>query len=370
MVSWLKLDSIEIYLFLLIPPIETVDGDIIYVRKIDSDGSFTPGNAAFDTQLTGGDLATLNQNFISALGKDAGEIIVDGDGFVSLANRGPEELVPGTVLDTLDIQVYNAVESGQGLITINNYITDGVTTSWEINEYPQANSSVIVKLNNLILDNDSYEVDYKNKLVTLTDSTQIESNQTLSILTIGNNGNNILDSDTFTGDNDTTEFETAITYQTPISAFVTVDGVVSENYNLVKSDNNLITIDFGGAPATDSIIHYTIYAGETQQYSQIIVDKTFNNKNYNTTHNFSEIGFPFNDKPVADKILVKKGDKFMLKSYPSKFQEDKIKIPFNNSRYYAPKDYIGMLEYVYGDWKTPVKDWDYFAGDGCAKELY
>jgi phosphorylcholine metabolism protein LicD len=70
------------------------------------------------------------------------------------------------------------------------------------------------------------------------------------------------------------------------------------------------------------------------------------------------------------QYMVKKKDKFMLKSYPAKFQTEKIKLLFNNSEYYAPKDYVGMLEYAYGDWKTPVKDWDFFAGDGCAKEIY
>lgn len=302
------------------PPIETLEGDIIYIRKIDSDGSFTPGDAAFDTQLTGGDLSTLNNAFLTATGKSAGEIVVDGDGFISIANRGPEELVPGTVLDTLDIQVYNAVESGQGVITIQNFLTDGSTTSWELEQFPQYNGSIIVKINNVILDNTSYEVDYKTKTLSITDSSAITPNQVLSILTIGNNGNNILDSDKFIGDGKTTEFETAITYTTPISGFITINGVVTENYNLIQSTNNRVTIDFGGAPAKDDVITYTIYQGDTQQYSQIIVDKTFDITNNNKIHEFAEIGFPFNEKPVADKILVKKGDRFLKSHYNIEYQ--------------------------------------------------
>jgi len=301
------------------PAIETVAGDIIYIRRIDSDGSFTPGDAAFDTQLNGGDLTAFGNAYLTATGQPAGEIVVDGDGFITINNRGPEELVPGTLFDTLDIQVYNAVESGQGLITVNNFVADGVTTSWQVSQFPQQNSSIIVKIDNIVLDSAEYEFDYKTKTVSIADSSLVEANKVVSILTIGNNGNNILDNDTFTGDNETTTFETGITYQTPLHSLVTINGVVVDNYNLIESDNGKIAIDFGGAPATGSIITYTIYAGDPQQYSQIIVDKSFDITGGNRSHSFSEIGFPFYEKPVADKILVKKGDTFLKAPYTIKY---------------------------------------------------
>jgi len=298
------------------PPIETVDGDIIYIRRIDSDGSFTPGDAAFDTQLTGGDLETLSGAYTTAIGQNAGEIVVDGDGFISINNRGPEELVPGTILDTLDIQVYNAVESGQGMINVYNFVADGETVSWQLDEYPQSNSNIIMKIDNVVQDSSVYEFDYQTKTLSISDSSLVPANSIVSILTIGNNGNDILDSDTFIGDGYTTAFETGIAYQTPISAFITVDGIVyEEGYNLIASDNNRITIDFGGALGEGSIITYTIYAGTTQKYSQIVVDKTFDITDDNLSHTFQSIGFPFNERPVADKILVKKGNTFLNSMY-------------------------------------------------------
>lgn len=84
--------------------ITVTDNDTLIVRKESSDGSFVPSQYSFDTQLTGG-------SFTSSLGINAEEIIVDGDGFVTEnTNAGPEELVPGQVLDTLDIKVYTRGE--------------------------------------------------------------------------------------------------------------------------------------------------------------------------------------------------------------------------------------------------------------------
>jgi hypothetical protein len=61
--------------------IELLDGDVLIVRKITSDGSILPDSQSFDTQLKGGDLP-----YNSAKGVDAGEIIVDGSGFIDPKN--------------------------------------------------------------------------------------------------------------------------------------------------------------------------------------------------------------------------------------------------------------------------------------------
>ena len=83
--------------------IETGSDDIIIVRKSTSDGSFLPDPDAVDTLVKGGDLA-----YSTATGLNAEDINIDGDGFVTpTSSHGPEEFVPGQVLDTLDIQVFD-----------------------------------------------------------------------------------------------------------------------------------------------------------------------------------------------------------------------------------------------------------------------
>lgn len=62
-----------------------------------------------------------------------------------------------------------------------------------------------------------------------------------------------------------------------------------------------------------------------------------------------------------DECYWKIGDK--TKSVPSKFYQDFKKITFNEFEYSIPKLTDEYLSYRYGDWETPVKDWDTFSDD-------
>ena len=71
------------------------------IRKTTSDGSIIYDSRTYDLDLDGG-----NMNYSNAKGITAEEIIVDGDSFVTpTTSKSVEELVPGQVQDTLDIQV-------------------------------------------------------------------------------------------------------------------------------------------------------------------------------------------------------------------------------------------------------------------------
>jgi len=51
------------------------------------------------------------------------------------------------------------------------------------------------------------------------------------------------------------------------------------------------------------------------------------------------------------------------KFVPSYFYENTIKYNFDNKEYLVPKLYDEYLTYRYGDWKTPVKEWNTFTDD-------
>jgi hypothetical protein len=80
-------------------------GDTFIIRKETSDGSIVND---YDTILSGGEFTRG-----SAAGLAAEDIIVDGDDFYSTVNGyGPEEVVPGQVVDTLAIKVYTKSTTG------------------------------------------------------------------------------------------------------------------------------------------------------------------------------------------------------------------------------------------------------------------
>lgn len=55
------------------------------------------------------------------------------------------------------------------------------------------------------------------------------------------------------------------------------------------------------------------------------------------------------------------------KSVPSYFYEELIKYKFNDKEYLVPKEYKDYLTFRYGDWQTPVKDWNTFTDDKAIK---
>ena len=55
----------------------------------------------------------------------------------------------------------------------------------------------------------------------------------------------------------------------------------------------------------------------------------------------------------------------VLKSSPTKFTNQLDWYGFNKKKYMVPHDYKGYLTYRYGDWKIPVKTWDFKLDDNA-----
>ena len=88
---------------------------------------------------------------------------------------------------------------------------------------------------------------------------------------------------------------------------------------------------------------------------------------------------PFFQSDVQVDIFVKKllGEEYfwtvgvhkpVLKSVPRKFYEELGKLEFHGKKYMVPKDYEDYLAEHYGDWRTPVQDWNFKFDDKSVKE--
>lgn len=55
----------------------------------------------------------------------------------------------------------------------------------------------------------------------------------------------------------------------------------------------------------------------------------------------------------------------VLNAMPDKFHCNLTRIDFNGRQFYVPADTDEFLTYRYGDWRTPVKEWDAFEHDGA-----
>jgi len=270
------------------------DGDVIIIRKSTSDGSFTPDPSSYDTLLSGGDLA-----YTTAKGIAAEQIIVDGDGFVTpTTSGGPEELVPGQILDTLDIQVYDKTGDGGSNIYTANFTSDGTTVVYELGIRPNARDAVFIRFNNTIQDSSSYSINWGNNTVEL--DTAPSAGTQINIVVLGEAGAKVLDLRTFVGDGSTTQFSTSARFSNDLTYNVLVDGIETEvtltknvkgnEVEFIADGSNSFTVTFN--PTTDTQIFVNGVEQLEEFYQTDISMDEFGNNVYNIifVNNFPSIG--------------------------------------------------------------------------------
>ena len=259
--------------------VDTVnEGDQIIIRKRTSDGSIKPQDTDYDTALEGGNLV-----YTSATGLSADDIIVDGDGFVTPTSSGaPEEVVPGQIVDTMAIKVFDRPSSGSAVIKVDSYLADGIQRNFKISQTPNSRQAVIVKFTkgqrtgntlqpiaSIKTEIDDYMVLYEVNEVRFV--TAPPAGELVSIFSVGFSGTGILDLDYFIGDGNTNEFVTKATWTDPVTYLVYVNGYPA-TVELFKTDDsydniNQIGIRFISPPPADSIINYIIVNGSSQTFS-------------------------------------------------------------------------------------------------------
>jgi len=316
-IDWTRWKTVEDRDFL-------VAGDTVIIRKSTSDGSFELAGSTYDVDLSGGDI-----DYGDALGVSPSDIVVDGDGFVTpTTSKGPEELVPGQLLDTLDISVYHRTTDGTGMIGSINYIIDDSTSVYVLPSVPHSNDAIIVKLDNETIDNDRYEVDWDTQTLTFTDST-VPYGTHLNITTIGTNGAEMLDTDYVKFDGSTYSYITAAKWSDALTAFVTINGVVQQqgvNFTVERSTSsdvfeNRVKLTFeDGTMQPDDYIQWSVYASNLKTYSQVLIDNTFEPDGQNDYYQFTttEFPIPFNRRPLGHQILVFQNKRLLQPGYSIK----------------------------------------------------
>jgi len=246
--------------------------------------------------------------FTTAIGlvfTKAEDINVDGDGFITpTTSKGPEELVPGHVFDTLDIQVYDRGGESGSKISSYNHVGDGTTTEYAFQDFPQSIDAVFVTVNNAMIDRNDYTVDFQNKKIVFAsapaDGTKI------NYVTMSNNGEKILDIDTLTGDDCTIDFLTRATYSADLSLYVTVNGVRTTDFTTFESNENYsadkrVVIRFNTAPASNDVVSFVVYASTSKTFSEV-THETLTADGSSTTYALSQT--PFNATPLGHNTIV------------------------------------------------------------------
>ena len=221
----------------------------------DDDKVLTPtDDRTLDTLMSGG-------LFSSAVGIAPSDILVEGDAFITPeTSYAPEENVPGSMFDTLDIKVYTTPESGVPFIVNKNYIGNAVTTTFSIGQRPGTQAGVFVAVNGTTQTlGTEFTVDVAAKTVTFTSAPVL--NSIINIKSFAVSGSNYVVLNDFTGDGNTTAFTTSArdTYQLDSALptlYVTVNGEPTTAYTTTES-NKIITVNFNSAPTAGQAIQIT-----------------------------------------------------------------------------------------------------------------
>jgi hypothetical protein len=138
-------DGIQIGQYLLVN-----NEDTLIFRPIESDGSVSINdNNILDTRLTGGSLSSISGAYVTATGFTAEEIAITGGKFIDpTVVPAPEENVPGQVIESVSIKVYNNTVSGAASLHSNVKIANGTTTQFSIGQTVLENKSVFVYVDN------------------------------------------------------------------------------------------------------------------------------------------------------------------------------------------------------------------------------
>jgi hypothetical protein len=141
-------DGIQIGQYLLVD-----NEDTLIFRPIESDGSVSiTDDNILDTKLSGGSLSAISGAYFTATGTTAEEIAITGGKFVEPDHvPAPEENVPGQVLESVSIKVYNNSVPSDATLQSKISVANGVDKNFAIGQTVLEFKSVFVYVQVLFL---------------------------------------------------------------------------------------------------------------------------------------------------------------------------------------------------------------------------
>ena len=231
-------------------------GDTLIFRTSDSDGTVTVTDVnLIDTNLSGGTLETMRGAYSTATGRNAEDIIVDGEKFIS-PDQVPatEEMVPGQVLDSVSIKVFHSKLSGAPAVLAKVIPARAGQKTYDVGQTILEAGNVMVYVNKVKKTN--YKINFATNQITF--NTAPTTGAIIEIVSIGLGGLSLLDYKEFVTNGTDRFFLTAADYKLSASVLVTVDGVyVDAAFGNSRGQINNVDktlVEIATPPEADSIV--------------------------------------------------------------------------------------------------------------------
>jgi len=236
--------------------IQTYAGDTLIFRPADSDGSVTVNDPnILDTKISGGSLSAISGAYATATGTTAEEITIEGGKFIGPDQvPAPEENIPGQVLDSVSIKVFQTTKTGAAAIQSTVLVSTGSTRYFDIGINVLEKQSVLVYIDKV--KQTDYLIDLKSNQIEFTIAPA--ANKIIEIIAVSIGGLSLLDYQEFEADGDTALFLTNANYSDTSAVFVTVDGIQTDIGFINSTGNFALTnktvAQFSIKPPSRSIV--------------------------------------------------------------------------------------------------------------------
>jgi hypothetical protein len=198
------------------------------------------------------------------------------------------------------------------------------TLTYNLGITPSSKDAIVIKINNIILPQTDYIIDWTANTVTLNSATL---GAELSIVAVSQGIQNILDFGQLIGNGSTTEFETTVDWIDGTSVYASVDGVQQTVVAFKSGTSTKTIIRFNEVVPADAIINYTVFSADTEvNYSQITKDTFIGN---GTDTVFTLANAPLYAIPSEHNVIVKVDNTILNAGYNIQYT-----IPENNQREY------------------------------------
>jgi hypothetical protein len=225
--------------------VHTEDGDVLIFRPFESDGAVNINDPnILDTDITGGTFESFGGMFTNANGFTAEEISITGGQFTSPEHvPATEENVPGQVLDSLSIKVYQVSPTGSAIVHGNRFVSDGSTSRYDIGVEIFDAKSVLVYVDGELYNyaNDStidYTIDFSNNQVLF--GTIPPVNSFIEIIGVSKGGIAILSYETMIATGNDVYYITKVDTDTVTNIITTIDGIEED---LGFTDSSVVAED-------------------------------------------------------------------------------------------------------------------------------